>query len=68
MTDPNPFVEAITKDGSKVYIRAKAARAYGFTVTDGKAVDGHGHPLPAKPKRVLRTTPAQAKPAAKKEN
>lgn len=55
MTDPNQIVEARTKNGSIVYMSRRSARAWGHTINENakKTTDGHGKPLPAKPKKNL---------------
>jgi len=58
MTDPNPIVECIGPNGEKLYRRKRAALAWGFKITDRPATDGHGRPLPDKPKRhIPKATP-----------
>lgn len=59
MSDPNPIVECIGPNGERLYRRLRAAKAWGFKITDRKATDGHGRPLPDKPKiRIPKATPA----------
>lgn len=50
MSDPNEIVACKAKDGSILYRRRHSAESWGLTILDRPATDGHGRPLPDKPK------------------